>query len=146
MPQRRWADLLRRHQFSTGSVLLPSAINLQVTLYPDFSTRQISRRFPVDRQTSAMEARKLHDFDYLKDNKTECKLKVYIQSYYQYCYCISTRQSLERSAEMSTNCSLKRKILKNLLTSLPAEVPVTTRQLEAMGISRQLAHRYVQSG
>lgn len=47
---------------------------------------------------------------------------------------------------MSTESLHKRTSLKELLGSLPRGMPVTSRQLEARGISRQLAHRYVQSG
>lgn len=47
---------------------------------------------------------------------------------------------------MSTESLHKRTNLKELLSSLPQGMPVTSRQLEVRGISRQLAHRYVQSG
>jgi hypothetical protein len=47
---------------------------------------------------------------------------------------------------MSTKSLHKRINLKELLSSFQRGMPVTSRQLEDRGISRQLAHRYVQSG
>jgi hypothetical protein len=47
---------------------------------------------------------------------------------------------------MSTNSLHSSQNLKNTLFALPVGMPITTRQLGQMGISRQLVHRYVQSG
>jgi hypothetical protein len=47
---------------------------------------------------------------------------------------------------MSTNSLHSSQNLKNTLFALPAGMPITTRQLEQLGISRQLVHRYVSSG
>lgn len=49
-------------------------------------------------------------------------------------------------AIMSTNSLHYSKNLKNALFALPKGMPVTTRQMEQLGVSRQLVHRYVQSG
>ena len=47
---------------------------------------------------------------------------------------------------MSTNSLHSSKNLKAALFSLPKGMPVTTSQMEHLGISRQLVHRYVQNG
>lgn len=47
---------------------------------------------------------------------------------------------------MSTNSLHSSKNLKNALFALPNGMPVTTSQMEKMGISRQLVHRYVLNG
>jgi len=47
---------------------------------------------------------------------------------------------------MSTNSLHASKNLKAALFSLPKGMPVTTSQMEHLGISRQLVHRYVQNG
>ncbi|PNU21668.1 hypothetical protein C2E25_00095 [Geothermobacter hydrogeniphilus] len=47
---------------------------------------------------------------------------------------------------MSTDGLHSGEILKRALFDLPSGMPVTTRYLKEVGISRQLAHRYVQSG
>ncbi|AJY68347.1 hypothetical protein RW64_01400 [Geobacter sulfurreducens] len=47
---------------------------------------------------------------------------------------------------MSTNSLHSSQNLKNALFTLPKGMPVTTRQMEQLGISRQLVHRYVQNG
>jgi hypothetical protein len=47
---------------------------------------------------------------------------------------------------MSTNSLHSRHFLKAALFALPKGMPVTTSQLERLGISRQLVHRYVRSG
>lgn len=47
---------------------------------------------------------------------------------------------------MSTNSLHSSKNLKAALFSLPKGMPVTTSQMENLGISRQLVHRYVQNG
>lgn len=47
---------------------------------------------------------------------------------------------------MSTTSLHSRQNLKMALFALPQGMPVTSSQLEQWGISRQLAHRYVQSG
>lgn len=47
---------------------------------------------------------------------------------------------------MSTQGKHSAKNLKTALFSLPKGMPVTTSQMDRWGISRQLAHRYVQSG
>lgn len=47
---------------------------------------------------------------------------------------------------MSTNSLHTSKNLKAALFSLPKGMPVTTGQMEHLGISRQLVHRYVQNG
>lgn len=47
---------------------------------------------------------------------------------------------------MSTNSLYSSKNLKAALFSLPNGMPVTTGQMEQMGISRQLVHRYVLNG
>jgi hypothetical protein len=47
---------------------------------------------------------------------------------------------------MSTDTLHTSKKLKSALFTLPKGMPVTTRHMEQLGISRQLMHRYVQSG
>jgi len=47
---------------------------------------------------------------------------------------------------MSTKSLLSRQNLKKALFALPKGIPVTSGLLEEWGISRQLTHRYVQSG
>jgi Transcriptional regulator, AbiEi antitoxin, Type IV TA system/Transcriptional regulator, AbiEi antitoxin N-terminal domain len=47
---------------------------------------------------------------------------------------------------MSTNSLHSSKYLKSALFSLPKGMPITTSQMESLGISRQLVHRYVQNG
>ena len=47
---------------------------------------------------------------------------------------------------MSIDSLYSSKHLKKALFSLPKGMPVTTRQMEQLGVSRQLVHRYVQNG
>ncbi|MFW9604462.1 MAG: AbiEi antitoxin N-terminal domain-containing protein, partial [Trichlorobacter sp.] len=47
---------------------------------------------------------------------------------------------------MSTSSIHTSRKLKSALFSLPNGMPVTTAQMEQMGISRQLVHRYVLNG
>lgn len=54
--------------------------------------------------------------------------------------------SYKLGVEMSTNSLHSSKNLKAALFSLPKGMPVTTSQMEHLGVSRQLVHRYVQNG
>lgn len=58
----------------------------------------------------------------------------------------SVKHDYKLGAEMSTNRLHSSKNLKAALFSLPKGMPVTTSQMEHLGISRQLVHRYVQNG